>query len=147
MYNYIIKIVNSQYVVRRSVSHKIKVLFVITKSVWGGAQRYVFDLATNLPKDQFETAVATGGAGPLAQKLAENHVATSDVANFQKSINPFNDVAAFFELLAIYKKFQPDVIHTNSSKAGGIASVAAFVYRITTRRPVRCIFTAKGWAF
>ena len=124
-----------------------KILFVITKSVWGGAQRYVFDLATNLPKDQFETAVAVGGNGPLVHKLTEHNIVTSDVTNFQKSVNPFKDIAVFFELLAIYKKFQPDVIHTNSSKAGGIASAAAFVYRITTRRPVRCIFTAHGWAF
>ena len=33
---------------------KRKILYVITKGNWGGAQRYVFDLAAHLPKDRFE---------------------------------------------------------------------------------------------
>ena len=35
-----------------------KILFIITKSNWGGAQRYVYDLATSLPKEKYEVAVA-----------------------------------------------------------------------------------------
>ena len=46
-----------------------KVLFVITKSNFGGAQRYVFELATTLPKDQYDTVVAFGGNGFLKEKL------------------------------------------------------------------------------
>ena len=46
-----------------------KVLIVITKSNWGGAQRYVYDLATNLPKEHFAVAVALGGEGELKQQL------------------------------------------------------------------------------
>ena len=42
---------------------KTKILYVITKSNYGGAQRYVFDLATSLPEDQFEVQVALGGTG------------------------------------------------------------------------------------
>ena len=48
-----------------------KVLYVITKSNWGGAQKYVYDLATSLPKEQFEVAVALGGTGELEKKLKE----------------------------------------------------------------------------
>src|SRR3989338_8058258 len=39
---------------------KKKVLFLITKATWGGAQKYVYDLATHLPKDKFEPIVAFG---------------------------------------------------------------------------------------
>ena len=49
-----------------------KILYVVTKSNWGGAQRYVFDLATNLPKERFEVAVALGGDGLLVKKLKES---------------------------------------------------------------------------
>ena len=45
-----------------------KILFIITKSVWGGAQKYVFDLTTNLPKDSFEPVIAGGGKGIMAGK-------------------------------------------------------------------------------
>ena len=42
-----------------------KVLFCITKSNWGGAQRYVYNLATNLPKEAYTVSVALGGTGVL----------------------------------------------------------------------------------
>ena len=54
---------------------KKKMLYVITKSNWGGAQRYVYDLATALPKDQFEVSVAFGQEGLLAKKLREARIA------------------------------------------------------------------------
>lgn len=124
-----------------------KILFIITKSVWGGAQRYVFDLATNLPRESFDMAVATGGNGPLTERLQEKHIPVFNIASFQKTINPFKDIAVFFELLSVYKRFKPDVIHTNSSKAGGIASLAALAYRMLSRMHVLCVFTVHGWAF
>ena len=73
---------------------KKKVLLVITKSNWGGAQRYVFDLATNLPKEQFEVVVALGGTGKknegvglLANKLQEAGVRTIFVKSFMRDIS------------------------------------------------------------
>ena len=124
-----------------------KVLFVITKSVWGGAQRYVFDLATNLPREQFETAVAVGGDGPLKEKLSVCNMPVHTITGFQKSINPLKDVRAFFELLSVYRQVNPDIIHTNSSKASGIASFAAYIYRVTTGRRIQRVCTVHGWAF
>lgn len=128
-------------------SQRKKVLYVITKSVWGGAQRYVFDLATNLPRDQFEIAVALGGNGPLKEKLFAHGIPVYPIASFQKSINPFKDIGAFFELLSACWHLNPDIIHTNSSKAGGIASLAALIYRILARCRILCVFTVHGWAF
>jgi hypothetical protein len=37
---------------------KKSILYIITKSVWGGAAKYVYDLATHLPKDKLTIAVA-----------------------------------------------------------------------------------------
>lgn len=139
---------------------KKKVLYVITKSVWGGAGRYVFDLATKLPKDRFESAVALGGTGRLYEKLREENVQTFQIKNFQYRINFFKEIFAFFELLRLYFKWKPDIIHTNSSKAGGLGATAARLYNVlrfmfpastdeSVRRASRCkiVFTAHGWAF
>ena len=51
-----------------------KILYLITKSNWGGAQHYVFDLATQLDKDAFDVAVALGGTGRLATELKKNDI-------------------------------------------------------------------------
>ena len=57
-----------------------KILFVITKSIWGGPQKYVYDLATNMPRVHYDVAVLCGGDGVLADKLnnANISVITAD---------------------------------------------------------------------
>jgi glycosyltransferase involved in cell wall biosynthesis len=121
---------------------RTKILFLITKSSWGGAQRYVFDLANNLPSDQFEVAVATGGDGALIDKLDHAGLKVHRLKSLKRDISFFNEVQAFFALWNIVRKERPDVLHVNSSKAGALG---AFIGRLC--RVPKIIFTAHGWAF
>lgn len=122
---------------------KKKVLFVITKSNWGGAQRYVYDLATSLPKEHFEPVVALGGHGVLKEKLGAAQVPTITIRGMQRNISFFKELVSFFRLLYLLGwKVRPDVVHLNSSKAAGLGALAA---RLTFRK--RIIFTAHGWPF
>ena len=114
-----------------NVPTKRKILFVITKSNWGGAQRYVYDLAAALPKGEFEVVVALGGTGEasaqtglLAERLKEASVRTIFLSSFTRDIYFFGEFKAFFELLKVIREERPDTLHLNSSKAGGIGSVA-----------------------
>ncbi len=129
---------------------KKRVLYVITKGNFGGAQRYVFDLATNLPKEDFETVVAFGEGDILGKKLAEKSIRTIRLKNSQRNINPFKDFLLFFELIRIYKKEKPNIIHLNSSKIGFLGALSARIYSLYpkpyTLYPIT-IFTAHGWAF
>ena len=106
---------------------KKKVTYVITKSNWGGAQRYVFDLATNLPKDEFDASVVLGGDGALAQKLQEQNTAIYRSVSLGRDVSAGKDIKSFFELYRLFKRERPDVVHLNSSKAGGIGALAARV--------------------
>lgn len=119
-----------------------KVLYVITKSNWGGAQRYVFDLATSLPKEQFEVGVAYGQPGALAQKLKESGVKTFELSSMQRDVSAGADSRSFWELLRLLKKERPDVVHLNSSKAGALGALAARLAGIK-----KIVFTAHGWPF
>ncbi|HEV8677473.1 MAG TPA: glycosyltransferase [Candidatus Paceibacterota bacterium] len=126
-----------------------KVLYVITKSNWGGAQQYVFDLAAGLPKERFKPVVALGGAGEagakaglLAQKLEGAGIRTIFVRSFMRDISLMKEFSAFSELLHIFKNEKPDVVHLNSSKAGALGGLAA---RLAGVRKI--IFTAHGWPF
>lgn len=76
-------------------SMKKKVTFVITKSNWGGAQRYVFDLATALPKDEFDVTVAFGQEGLLATKLQEHGVKTYTIKALTRDVSLLHDVKSF----------------------------------------------------
>jgi len=133
---------------QENIKERRKILFVITKSNWGGAQRYVFDLATNLPKDKFEVVVAFGGTGEpgaqtgmLHKKLEGAGVRTITLTYFTRNIFLLFDIRAFFELISLLRKERPDILHLNSSKAGGFGSVAGRVTLIPN-----IIFTSHGLA-
>ncbi len=119
-----------------------KILFVITKSNWGGAQRYVFDLATHLPREEFETVVAFGGAGPLKEKLEAAGVRTISIPSFQRDISIGKEFASLKELTKIFKDERPDIVHLNSSKA---VFLGALVGRFVGVPNI--IATVHGWAF
>ena len=91
-----------------------KILFVITKSNWGGAQRYVYDLATALPKGEFDAQVAFGQPGLLALKLKAAGIATHPILSLERDISLLADLRSFFELWQMFRKERPDVVHLNS---------------------------------
>ncbi len=125
---------------------KKKVLLVITKSNWGGAQKYVYDLAKAIaeakPMGRFDVVVAFGEGGELEEKLKEAGVRTIKIQSLQRDVNVFKDLSVFFELMSIFKKEKPDVVHLNSTKIGGVGVVAGRLCNVP-----KIIFTAHGWAF
>jgi glycosyltransferase involved in cell wall biosynthesis len=123
-------------------SKKKKVLFLITKSNWGGAQRYVYDLATNLDPHRYEPVVAMGGAGELAVMLRNAGIRTITINSLIRDVSVRHEWQFFTELCTILKAEAPDIFHINSSKAGAVGAVAGRYCRIPT-----VIFTAHGWAF
>ncbi|MCK5096430.1 MAG: glycosyltransferase family 4 protein [Candidatus Pacebacteria bacterium] len=123
-------------------TEKKKILYVITKSNWGGAQRYVYDLATELSKkDNFNVSVALGGNGVLKSRLEEKNISVTPLCSLQRDVHLLNDVRVFFELISLFKKEQFDIIHLNSSKIGVMGGLAA---RIAGCKNI--LFTAHGWA-
>ncbi len=121
---------------------KRKILFAITKGNWGGAQRYVFDLATNLPKDLFEVVVALGQGFALKEKLEKSSVRVIEFQYWQRDIRFFDEIRSFFSLIKLFRTEKPDIVHLNSSKIGGLGSLAARIAHVP-----KIIFTAHGWPF
>ncbi len=119
-----------------------KVLLVITKSNWGGAQRYVYDIAKNLKDEGFAVGVATSGNGEMVKRLTEAAVPVHNLSKLRNDMDLFSSMAAFVELVALFKKERPFVVHLNSSKVGLFGAIAARIARVP-----RIIFTAHGWPF
>ncbi len=124
-----------------------KILFVITQGLWGGAQRYVFDLARSLPTS-YTLTVAIGeanGAQDLQKELTALNIPVVQLRHLKRPISPLHDLLAVRELKQLYTKEQPDIVHLNSSKAGIVGSIAASMLN-TSQRP-HVIYTAHGWVF
>lgn len=126
----------------KASAEKTKVLFLITKSNLGGAQCYVFDLATGLPKVNYEVTVAAGGSGSLLSKLEQTDVKIVPIPALVRDLSLLKELRSIWQIAMIIRQIDPDILHINSSKAGGYG---AFLGRLLGVPLV--IFTAHGWAF
>lgn len=120
-----------------------KILFVITQGFWGGAQKYVLDLALNLASE-FNVHIAVGSNDAKIFEQRFTHLTSPpkihSLQHLQRNISPLQDILAIFELRRLYRQIQPDIVHLNSSKAGILGSLA--------RTPqTKIIYTAHGWVF
>ena len=127
-----------------------KLLFLITQGHWGGAQKYVYDLATALA-GEFDITVAVGdpeGERQLQEQFSVQRSAFSvtivQLKHLRRAISPIHDLLAVWEIKRLYQKIQPDIVHLNSSKAGVIGSFAKWVM---FHGSCVMIYTAHGWVF
>lgn len=134
----------------------MRIVYLITKSNFGGAQRYVYDLATAMRSRGHSVAVALGGRGPLFEKLEAAGVRTIPIPELGRDIDPIADLRSFFRIIDLLSDEKPEVFHLNSSKAGVLGALAARTWnswqwfsRLWNKdgAPTRIIFTGHGWAF
>src|SRR3989338_7642564 len=98
---------------------KKKLLFLITQSTpWGGAQRYVYDLATALHRNGWSVTVAFGvptvgayGHTSLHERLHTAGVPTLTLQHLTRAVNILKNVRAIFEIRKLCREIKPDIVH------------------------------------
>ena len=100
----------------------MKILQVITQSELGGAQTVVVQLANNLSKEHDVVLVAGQGDGKMWD-MVNDKVVRESCPHLQRSISLKGDFLAAIELRRLYKKYNPDIIHLHSSKAGTLGRI------------------------
>ena len=110
----------------------MKILYLITKSNWGGAQKYVYDLATSFNEKGVETLVAFGGHDELEKKLEEAAIKTHSLSNLTRDISILKEFFVAWEIITLIRKEQPDILHLNSSKAAGVGAFLGRVLGVPT---------------
>lgn len=125
-----------------SSPHTKKILFLITKGNFGGAQRYVYELAEAAQAAGHTVSVTCGSEGLLTDLLTEKDIPVRITDALQRDINPLSELRALWQLVKLIKEENPEVLHINSSKAGILGSIAARACGVP-----KIIFTAHGWPF
>src|SRR3989338_1067214 len=120
----------------------MKILYFITKSNWGGAQRHVFDLAVAMKEIGHDVAVALGGDGTLRLKLEAAGIYTHAITTLRRDISTGKDINSLKEIISIIRHRRPDILHVHSPKAAGLGSVAGRLLRVKS-----IIQTVHGWPF
>jgi glycosyltransferase involved in cell wall biosynthesis len=129
---------------------KKKILFIITQTELGGAQKFLLELAQNLDAQSYDMLVAAGETGSavsaavpgILADLEKCSLRTIPLNNLVRTISPFRDIAALFEIRKLLREERPDILFLLSSKAGFIGSLAGKLSGVK-----RIIYRIGGWAF
>lgn len=129
-----------------SGQQRTRVAHVITRMIVGGAQETVLLAAALADRDRFDPVLLagpqTGPEGSLLEEARARGVEVVLVPELVREVSPRADLAVVPALARVFRELAPDVVHTNSSKAGIVGRVAA--RRAGVRRVVH---TVHGWPF
>ncbi|RME30450.1 glycosyltransferase family 1 protein [Candidatus Parcubacteria bacterium] len=120
----------------------MRIVLIITKARWGGAQRHVHDLAVGLRERGHDVAVWYGEHGELAERLVRAGIQVRHIPHLQREVRFGSDIRSFVLLTRQLRQESPDVVHLHSSKAGFSGALAARMAGVP-----RVVFTAHNWAF
>lgn len=114
---------------------------MITLAEIGGAQTYLAQLLPALT-EELDVTVAAWGPGPLRAAAEAAGASYVPLRHVRRPISPVHDLLGLVELIRLFRRVRPHIVHANSSKAGILGRLAARIARVPSR-----IFTAHGWAF
>ncbi|MCM2267605.1 MAG: glycosyltransferase family 4 protein [Elusimicrobiales bacterium] len=100
----------------------VKVVHLITRLDFGGAQANTLYTAAKLDRSRFDALVVAGPGGILDAKAEPGRL--RHASRLGREISFFRDLGALLQLRALLKELKPQVLHTHSSKAGILGRLA-----------------------
>jgi glycosyltransferase involved in cell wall biosynthesis len=117
----------------------MRIVYAITRAdAVGGASVHVRDLASAMLARGNQVLVLIGGTGPVTDELAAAGVPFRPLAHLRRSISPWNDTRAVWEVAAALREFRPDLVSAHTAKAGWTARAAC------ARLGIPAIYTPHG---
>lgn len=106
---------------------KAKVVHIVTRLDFGGAQQNTLYTVGHLDPERFETVLIAGPGGMLDSKTREleGRVKVRFIEDLVREVSPLRDMIALFTLARVLREENPAVVHTHSSKAGILGRFAA----------------------
>lgn len=101
----------------------IKVVHIITRLDFGGAQGNTLYTARTLDKSRYDAWIICGHRGDLEDRVSDKNIRYAE--NLVRQVSPLKEIKAFFELRRMLRELKPDIVHTHSSKAGILGRLAA----------------------
>lgn len=121
---------------------KLKILYLITSSDVGGAQKHLISLVRHFLSKNHQIKVATSPGEPMNSSIRKLGVKPVILKYLQKKINPIYDLLTFYDISRLLIENDFGIIHCHSTKAGILGRLAAYFAGV----PVK-IFTAHGFVF
>ena len=101
---------------------------VITKLELGGAQEVAMRVVSSLDRRRFRPVLIAGPGGLLTEEAhALEGVELRLIPSLVREIHPVQDLRALWDLVAMFRRLRPKIVHTHSSKAGILGRLAAWL--------------------
>ena len=131
---------------------RIKVVRFIARLNIGGPSIHVYMLTTGLDENRFRSILVTGKISPQEGDMSYLFNGSSSskpviIRELQREISPAMDIKAFFQILKILRKEEPDIVHTHTAKAGTSARLAVIMYNLLTGKNTQMVHTFHGHVF
>ena len=142
---------------RSKIANATKIVRVIARLNVGGPAKHVVWLTQGLTAPQFNSLLIAGTVPPGEEDMsyfaAESGVAPLFLPQMSREIS-LKDAVTVWKLYRLFRREQPDIIHTHTAKAGTVGRLAGILYRwLTPRtllgspRPCRFVHTYHGHIF
>jgi glycosyltransferase involved in cell wall biosynthesis len=148
------KQINNQ---RSKIANATKIVRVIARLNVGGPAKHVIWLTKGLSAPQFDSLLIAGTVPPGEEDMGyfaiEMGVAPIFVPEMSREIS-LKDAVTVWKLYRLFRREQPDIVHTHTAKAGTVGRMAGILYRWLTPgallgrpRPCRFVHTYHGHIF
>jgi glycosyltransferase involved in cell wall biosynthesis len=122
---------------------RLRVLRIIARLNVGGPARHVTVLDQRLGGRGFQTLLAHGEVGPdeasLERLVHEAGIPSARIPGLGRRVSPVSDLRALAALVRLVFRYQPDVVHTHTAKAGTLGRIAATLFNLSRPRSARCL--------
>ncbi len=114
-----------------------RIMHIVARMNVGGPAVLVADLIRSIDPNRFEQVLVTGycdeNESDYLDEVASDIKAVR-VAGLGRSVSARKDFRAFNRLIHEIRKFDPDVIHTHTAKAGVLGRMAGLIAKPTAKR-------------
>ena len=119
------------------VSRPVRIARVITRLNLGGPAVHVVLATKHLAALGFTTTLITGKLAP-GERSADELIAELDEApvlieQLERDPSFAKDVTTLLQLIRIFRRQRPDIVHTHTSKAGALGRIAAWIAGVPIR--------------
>jgi len=133
-----------------------KILFIVTQSEFGGAQRYIYELIGGLNPEKYNFVIAAGeGNEELFEKISKLksqipnlNLKTQNLKYLKRTPLPWQIIFSIREIFNLLKGEKLDILFLCSTTAGLLGSISKLFYQLITKNyKLKTIYRIGGWAF
>jgi len=106
----------------------MKVLHIVTRMNTGGPAVFLDHLTNAISKLDCESVITYGYCESNEADYTANHKLNAKlvkIKSLHRSLNPIDDIRAFFQIRKVIKQVKPDLVNTHTSKGGVLGRIAA----------------------